>query len=696
MTQTHLTLIQLFESFASAHLEVKRFKSDFTEQMGNFGIETEEYPILYCVPSSNVFGADEFTDRNQYTFTFYSVDIINKGRTNINPILNTTALILNDLHLWLKDGELPGIDVLDASSINPVNNYLLDYVAGWSMTITLDVDSYSVCQIPFSESPIISVSDCDIVYSQWMGPQGPTGPSGPTGGTGSTGATGPSVESGYIIGDTLYFELTDGFSFSVEGSVVGPTGSQGATGATGTPGMGAIGNNDVGVMYLKNNTIATDITAINQRKVVAGTMSVGTLYNFIKDPSTNSLKYTGPGGRFHIVTTFNFNGGARDIYGFYIGKNTNDATPLDPDADRISESEVYINSNQLNDQPAAGAIQTVLDLNTNDRVFFIVQNRETTSDITVEFMKFVVTSITAEKGATGSQGPIGLTGPTGSTGPIGPTGPVGSYTYIIEDTTNKTLQLAITGSAIYDYILLDPDQTTGGNTGIKSVNVANTNEYSVLSSTYDNPSWDVVSDTDSSSISLTSNSVVLGSSDGTDSSSIDVTAKQISIATPTTLYLGQSNGDIEIRGDGSIYLYADYQNYQNSLTIQPSLIQLSLYDTTPASLTIDANGFLISGNIAEYDADYSASYTNRSLVDKEYVDGLSSIFTIELMDYLSVDFYTPFDLQIDTITDLVNTPTTTLAVNDVSYTLGTSITIGSKLTVTLNTAGVINLNTTRL
>lgn len=583
MTQTHLTLIQLFESFASAHLEVRRFKSDFTEQMGNFGIETEEYPILYCVPSSNVFGADEFTDRNQYTFTFYSVDIINKGRTNINPILNTTALILNDLHLWLKDGELPGIDVLDASSINPVNNYLLDYVAGWSMTITLDVDSYSVCQIPFSESPIISVSDCDIVYSQWMGPQGPTGPSGPTGGTGSTGATGPSVESGYIIGDTLYFELTDGFSFSVEGSVVGPTGatgntglvgptgsqgpigltgptgSQGPIGPTGTPGMGAIGNNDVGVMYLKNNSIATDITSINQRKVVAGTMSVGTLYNFIKDPSTNSLKYTGPGGRFHIVTTFNFNGGARDIYGFYIGKNTNDATPLDPDADRISESEVYINSNQLNDQPAAGAIQTVLDLNTNDRVFFIVQNRETTSDITVEFMKFVITSITAEKGATGSQGPIGLTGATGSQGPTGSTGPAGSYTYITEDTTNKTLQLAITGSAIYDYILLDPDQTTGGSTGIKSVNVANTNEYSVLNSTYDNPSWDVVSDTDSSSISLTSNSVVFGSSDGINNSSIELTTTQV----------------------------------------------------------------LISGTSAQYDADYSASYTNRSLVDKEYVDGLS-------------------------------------------------------------------------
>jgi hypothetical protein len=329
---------------------------------------------------------------------------------------------------------------------------------------------------------------------------------GPTGPTGPTGLTGPSIESGWIIDDTLYLQLTDGFSFSVEGSVVGPTGATGntgligptgptgpqgiqgmtgPTGATGTPGMGAIGNNDVGVMYLKNNTTATDITAINQRKVVAGTMQTGLLYNFIKDPSTNSLKYTGPGGRFHIVTTFNFNGGNRDIYGFYIGKNTNDATPLDPDADRISESEVYINSNQDQDQPAAGAIQTVLDLNTNDRVFFIVQNRQTTVDITVEFMKFIVTSITAEKGATGAPGPV----------------------------------------------------------------------------------------------------------------------------------------------------------------------------------------------------------------SPEY---LNPVFTVELMDYLSQDFYAPFALEIDSVTPIVNSPTTTLAVNDSVYTLGNSISVGSKITVSLNTAGVVNLNTTRL
>ena len=72
------------------------------------------------------------------------------------------------------------------------------------------------------------------------------------------------------------------------------------------------------------------------------------------------------------------------------------------------------------------------------------------------------------------------------------------------------------------------------------------------------------------------------------------------------------------------------------------------------------------------------------------------VFTVELMDYLSVDFYSPFNLQIDTVTPIVNSPTTTLAVNGVTYSLGTSISVGSKITTTLNTAGVVNLNTTRL
>lgn len=221
------------------------------------------------------------------------------------------------------------------------------------------------------------------------GPAGPAGATGPQGPAGVPGATGPQ----------------------------GPIGPDGPIGPQGPAGSGVAGNNDVGVIYLKNNATPTPITAINQRKVVSGTMQTGLLANFIKDPGTNSLKYLGPGGRFHIVATFNFYEGSQRTCGFYIGHNTDDSTPLDPDGDRISESEIYANASTPANQPISSAVQTVLDLSTDDRVFFIVQNKDAATNITVEFLKMTVTSLTAEKGDVGPSGPMDIltdvTYPTG-------------------------------------------------------------------------------------------------------------------------------------------------------------------------------------------------------------------------------------------------------------------------------------------
>lgn len=77
----------------------------------------------------------------------------------------------------------------------------------------------------------------------------------------------------------------------------------------------------------------------------------------------------------------------------------------------------------------------------------------------------------------------------------------------------------------------------------------------------------------------------------------------------------------------------------------------------------------------------------------EIVD--TGIFTIELMDALTVDFYAPYDLAINSVTDILNTPTTTIQDDNVAYVLGATIAAGSKITVTVNTAAVVNLNITK-
>jgi hypothetical protein len=148
-------------------------------------------------------------------------------------------------------------------------------------------------------------------------------------------------------------------------------------------------SNNIGVMFLKDNAIATPIASTNDRAVVSGVVQTGELVNFEKHSTTNSLVYKGETGRFLILATFNFYEGSQNTCGFYIGINRDIASELDANADRVSESEIYANASTPSNQPQSAAIQTVATLNYNDRVFFIVQNKSSATAITVEFLKLI-------------------------------------------------------------------------------------------------------------------------------------------------------------------------------------------------------------------------------------------------------------------------------------------------------------------
>jgi|LakMenE01Jun11ns_1017448.scaffolds.fasta_scaffold9833755_2 hypothetical protein len=71
------------------------------------------------------------------------------------------------------------------------------------------------------------------------------------------------------------------------------------------------------------------------------------------------------------------------------------------------------------------------------------------------------------------------------------------------------------------------------------------------------------------------------------------------------------------------------------------------------------------------------------------------VYTVELINALTVDFYAPYALKINTISNVLNSPTTTILDDGIAYALTNTIAIGSKITVTVNTAAVINLNITK-
>ena len=209
---SYIKVLQAVELFSKEHLQVKRFASDFPGQMPNFGTETEAYPIVYVSPTETIFNENTST----FQIDVYCFDIIQKDRENINTILSDTNLILSDLHRWLLDGDVYGLDIINTPVAAPIDNALLDYAAGWRMTLILDCSTYGVCEIPFNEVPAILTEINDVVYTKYLtcatladcdtftnaiddlqeqidnielipGPTGATGPKGEVGATGATG-----------------------------------------------------------------------------------------------------------------------------------------------------------------------------------------------------------------------------------------------------------------------------------------------------------------------------------------------------------------------------------------------------------------------------------------------------------------------------------------------------------------------------
>ena len=142
---SYQALINEIIAFYNAHLQVKKVGSDFKEQLFNFATKDEKYPIVYIVPIDAI----PTENTNDFTLEIYCFDIIQKDRANINTILSDCHQILMDLYLNytfnLNDRDF---DVVGVPALVPLNNDLLDYAAGWLMTITFTMDSWTDCQIP--------------------------------------------------------------------------------------------------------------------------------------------------------------------------------------------------------------------------------------------------------------------------------------------------------------------------------------------------------------------------------------------------------------------------------------------------------------------------------------------------------------------------------------------------------------------
>lgn len=141
---------------------------------------------------------------------------------------------------------------------------------------------------------------------------------------------------------------------------------------------------------------------------------------------------------------------------------------------------------------------------------------------------------------------------------------------------------------------------------------------------------------------------------------------------------------------GSIFVKVDngyeLDELHNVAISTPLNNQSLVYET---STTLWKNKALTTAEVAD-------STDKRYQTDAQKTNFTNPKITVECIDALTVDFYAMYSFQIDSVTAITNSPTTTILVNNSAYTFGVSIATGAKITVTLNTAGVVNLNTTRL
>lgn len=158
---TYNGLLNILNSFAQAHIDVRRFVAEDVDQMSEITSKEELFPMMFVAPINNIYD----WQINQYEVRIYVYDRLLKDRSNINDIRSKTNQILNDLDVWLrKESQLP-IEVTNISIAYPFSSELMTDVTGWYFDVVIDIPSYETCKIPFLNGPVISGFTCDVVYT---------------------------------------------------------------------------------------------------------------------------------------------------------------------------------------------------------------------------------------------------------------------------------------------------------------------------------------------------------------------------------------------------------------------------------------------------------------------------------------------------------------------------------------------------
>jgi hypothetical protein len=158
---SYQALINKIEGFYNDHLQVKKVGTDFNEQLPNFATKDERYPLVFITPIV----ASTTMDVNSISLEIYCLDIIQKDRANITVILSDCHQILVDLVNYFNFSDDYSFDIVGSPSITPLNNQLLDYAAGWVMSLDVDISNWTNCQVPLKLPLVVGCDTIKVIYT---------------------------------------------------------------------------------------------------------------------------------------------------------------------------------------------------------------------------------------------------------------------------------------------------------------------------------------------------------------------------------------------------------------------------------------------------------------------------------------------------------------------------------------------------
>jgi len=213
---SYIKLLNKIEGFCDAHYQIQRFGGEFREQMPNISGEGIQYPIVFVSPTAG----NPYYDTNQISVDIYCVDIIQKGRENLNTIVSDCHLILTDLYGYFHQGSDLTVDIVGTPSQSPLNNLDMDYVAGWVMTCVFELDGYCVDAIPMGEIVPFVPSCADATVENSDGTYTDTVASGDTLVLPDSQLNVNGIDEGDVVSvKTINVDLSDGVSPVVPTSV---------------------------------------------------------------------------------------------------------------------------------------------------------------------------------------------------------------------------------------------------------------------------------------------------------------------------------------------------------------------------------------------------------------------------------------------------------------------------------------------